>query len=110
MLLEKLNRYGIRGISNDWFRFYLRDRTQFVSINGFNSDNKTAKYGVPQGSVLGALLFLLAINDLNFAIKYSEIFHFADDICLLNIKDLIKKINKAVNKELGFLIQWQHAI
>ena len=44
MLLEKLNHYGIRGIANDWFSSYLSDRTQFVSINGFNSDYKNVKY------------------------------------------------------------------
>ena len=99
ILLEKLNHYGIRGIANDWFRSYLSDRTQFISINGFNSDYKTVKYGVPQGSVLGPLLFLIFINDLNIAIKNSETFHFADDTCLLNIKDSIKKINKVVNKD-----------
>ena len=109
VLLEKLNRYGIRGISNDWFRSYLSDRTQFVSINGFNSDYKTVKYGEPQGSVLGPLLFLIFINDRNIAIKNSETFSFSDDTCLLNIKDSIKKINKIVNKDLKFLIQWLHA-
>ena len=92
ILLEKLNHYGIRGIANDWFRSYLSDRTQFVSIKGFNSDYKTVKYGVPQGSVLGPLLFLIFINDLNIEIKNSETIHFADDTCLLNIKDSIKKI------------------
>ena len=53
ILLEKLNHYGIRSISNDWFRSYLSDRNQLVSINGFNSDYNTLTYGVPQGSVLG---------------------------------------------------------
>ena len=92
ILLKKLNHYGIRGIANDWFRSYLSDRTQFVSINDFNSDYKTVKYGVPQGSVLGHLLFLIFINDLNIEIKNLETIHFADDTCLLNIKDSIKKI------------------
>ena len=94
MLLDKLNHYGIRGIANDWFSSYLSERTQFVSINGFNSDYKTVKYGVPQGSVLGPLIFLIFVNDLNIAIKNSETFHFADDTCLLNNKDSIKKKNK----------------
>ena len=109
ILLEKLNHYGIRGILNDWFRSYLSDRSQFVSINGFNSDYKTIKYGVPQGSVLGPLLFLIFINELNTAIKHSETFHFADDTCLLNIKDSVKQINKVVNKDLKFLVQWLNA-
>ena len=74
ILFEKLNHYGIRGISNDWFRSYLSDGTQLVSINGFNSDYKTVKYGVPQGSVLGLLLFLIFINDLNTAIKTQKLF------------------------------------
>ena len=79
---------------NDWFKSYLSDRSQFVSINGFNSDYKTIKYGVPQGSVLSPLLFLIFINELNTAIKHSETFHFADDTCLLNIKDVFASIDK----------------
>ena len=109
ILLGKLNHYGVRGISNDRFRSYLSDRTQLVFINGFNSDYNTVKYGVPQDSVLGLLLFLIFINDLNIAIKNSKTFHFADDTCLLNIKDSIKKKNKVVNKDLKFLIQCLHA-
>ena len=63
------------------------------------------KHGVPQGSVLGPLVFSIFINALNIEIKNSETFHFADDTCLLNIK----KISKVVNKDLKFLIQWLHA-
>ena len=87
----------------------MSDRSQFVSINGFNSDYKTIKNGVPEGSVLGPLLFLIFINDLNIAIKHSETFPLADDTCLLNIKDSVKQINKVVNKDLKFLVQWLNA-
>ena len=109
ILLEKLDHYGNEGISNDWFRSYLNDRSQFFSINGFNFDYQTIKYGVPQSSVLDPLLFIIFINDLNTAIKHSETFHFADDTCLLNIKDSVKQINKVVNKDLKFLVQWLNA-
>ena len=52
ILLSKLNYYGIRGIANDWFKSYLNNQSQFVSINGFNSDHRNIERGVPQGSVL----------------------------------------------------------
>ena len=80
-----------------------------LSINLFNSDYKTIKYGVPQRSVLGPLLFLIFINDLNTAIKHSETFQFADDTCLLNIKKSVKQINKVASKDLKFLVQWLNA-
>lgn len=83
ILLAKLDHYGIRGSLKNWFASYLKDRMQFVSIYGFESSLLTIKHGVPEGSVLGPLLFLLYINDLHCAIKYSITFHFADDTNLL---------------------------
>ena len=64
------------------------------------------RYGVPQGSVLVPLLFLIYINDLHNAIRFSEPLHFADDTCLLNIQSKISKINKSLNKDLKELSFW----
>ena len=61
ILLKKLDYYGIRGTVNDWFASYLNNRSQFVSLLGFHSETKIIKHGVPQGSVLGPLLFLIYI-------------------------------------------------
>lgn len=86
-----------------------RDRSHFVYINGSKSWYETIKYGLRQSSVLDSLLLLIFINCLSMARKNSDIFHFADNTCLLNIKDLVKQINKVVNKDLKFLEQWLNA-
>ena len=106
ILTAKLDHYGIRGFANNWFTSYLEDRSQYVSILGFKSKTKTIKHGVPQGSVLGPLLFLIYINDLHRAIKNSEVYHFADDTNLLNISDSLKTIKKSVNADLKALYSW----
>ena len=82
----------MRGTILNWFKSYLSN--QFVSVNGFNSESLIMKHGVPQGSVLGPLLFLIYINDLHKAIKFSTTYHFADDTNLLNINQNFKKITK----------------
>ena len=68
ILLAKLNHYGICGVSNDWFKSYLSNHSHYVSSNGYDSGLAAINCGDPQGSVLGLLLFLLYINDLNQAI------------------------------------------
>ena len=108
LLLSKLSYYGIRVIANMWFKSYLSNHTQYVSINDFNSNHELMKYGVPPGSVLESLLFLIFINDLHFAIKNSTTIHFADDTCFLNVRISIKEINKSVNKDLKSFLHWVH--
>ena len=78
ILLEKLKHYGFRGLSNLWFTNYLNGRKQVVSINGIDSDSLEICVGVPQGSVLGPLLFLLYINCLLIAVEFLAQL-FADD-------------------------------
>ena len=94
MLLAKLNHCGV------WFKSYLSNRSQYVSINGYDSGLAAINCRVPQGSVLGPLLFLLYISDLNESIKFSKVHHFADDTNLLCQGNSIKKLNKLVNADL----------
>ena len=104
-----MNHYGIRGVSNDWLKSHLSNHNQYVSINGFDYGLTTINCAVTQGSVLGRLLFLLYINDLNQAIKFCKVDHFADDTNLLCLSNSIKKLNKLVNADLKHLVNWLNA-
>ena len=106
ILLTKLKHYGVRGITNKWFESYLSNRRQSVFISGHYSEYKILKHGVPQGSVLGPLLFLLYINDLPNAILNSESFLFADDTGLLFSDKNPKVIESKINLDLRTLISW----
>ena len=79
ILLHKLSHYGIRGKALEWFGSYLRGRKQFVSIDGVNSSFQELFYGVPQGSLLGPLLFILYMNDFQNSSKILSFILFADD-------------------------------
>ena len=84
---------------------YFTPLTQYATINNERSEIQTIKYGVPQGSILGPLLFLIYINDLSRSIKNSKIHHFADDTNLLYASSSLKDINKKINFDLSNLIQ-----
>ena len=79
ILLAKSNHHGICGVQIDWFKSYWSNHSQYVSINGYESGLPSVNGGVPRRSVLGPSLFLLYINDLNQAIKFCKVHHFADD-------------------------------
>ena len=83
ILLYKLECYGIRGLANDFFRSYLTNRRQYTVINGVNSELRTVSCGVPQGSVLGPLFFLLYINDLHRSIGDNSVRLYADDTAII---------------------------
>ena len=82
VLLTKLEHYGIRGLAKGWFKSYLSNRSQCVVINGIPSTTMPIEYGVPQGSTLGPLLFLIFINDFPSCSKFFKFTLFADDSTL----------------------------
>ena len=108
-LLFKLQRLGIEGPLLDWFRSYLQNRKQRVVINGQNSDWKSPLAGVPQGSILGPLLFLIYINDIVDDVE-SMIYLFADDTSITepitHPDHTFEKLNRDLTRLADWATQW----
>ena len=106
ILLHKLDHYGFRGVINKWFSSYLEGRTQTTQIGSFISKRKNTTCGVPQGSVLGPLLFLIYVNDIQESSGKLKFFLFADDTNAVYADKNLKSLESTVNQELCKLFDW----
>lgn len=105
-IIHKLSKSGIAGNLLVWFEDYLKNRMQRVVINGQFSDWCKVEAGVPQGSVLGPLLFILYINDITSAVEFANIRLFADDTCLFIEVDNREEAANMIERDLAGIEQW----
>ena len=109
ILLHTLSHYGIRGVFNKWFCSYLNGRTQITQIGSHISERQKTSCGVPQGSVLGPLLFLIYIKDIYKPSNKLGFYLFADDTNFLYAARNLKSLESAVNVELLNVCDWLSA-
>ena len=106
ILLSKLEHMGIRGVPLELLKSYLSNRNQYVVFGGSESVHQKVTVGVPQGSILGPLLFLVYINDLSRASSYFRFILFADDTNIFASHKDKRDLYARVNSELGILSDW----
>ena len=106
ILLGKLYFYGFRGVLHNWLLSYLTGRKQTTEVGGHISSSETITCGVPQGSVLGPLLFLLFINDIQNSSRKFRFYLFADDTNILYVDKDLRSLEKVVNEEFKNVYNW----
>ncbi len=106
VLLSKLPAYGIQHEELEWFKNFLFNRKQYVKYDGVNSDERPVTNGVPQGSILGPLLFLLHVNDIGLEIKQCKMLLYADDKVIFYSDKDPKKIEGIINEQFNYVINW----
>ena len=109
ILIKKLSHYGIRGKALSWIDSYLTNRKQCVEINGVRSLDLPIETGVPQGSILGPLLFLIYVNDMHESSAILKFVMFADDTCLFFAHKDKKVIENVLAEELPKVCDWLKA-
>ena len=107
ILLSKLRKYGVVGLEFEWFMWYLTDREQSCAINGENSSFKIVKCGIPQGSCLGPLLFLIYINYLLSVLRRATPLSMcADDTSMWVASDSVPELLHLLGDEITLLVKW----
>ena len=106
VLLKKMKYFFSRASVIKWFESYSSNRKFLVCINNIFSGAGALKYGVPEGSILGPLLFLLYVNDLPQSLSDVASFLYADDTCIFYQYEHVKKIEYVLNIEFSSLCQW----
>jgi hypothetical protein len=106
ILIYKLNKYGIQGTALSWFKSYLTNRSQVVTINNTVSSTKPINIGVPQGTILGPILFLIFVNDISNHVLNSSINIYADDVVLYYSHNDITLLRDSLQNSLNSVHNW----
>ena len=106
ILIKKLGAYGIRGISGGWLTSFLTSRKQFCSVNGQKSEARLVTCGIPQGSCLGPLLFIIYLNDFEKCLDFSRASMYADDTHVTLTSSNTDGLLTNAHKELRNISEW----
>lgn len=106
IMLKKLNTYGIRNCELKWFESYISNRQQRTMVNGVYSRYCDVTHGVPQGSVLGPVLFLLYVNDIVHAVDPSSVYLYADDTVIYDSSQKLDEAYVRLQLKLNALVEW----